>query len=135
SLLRQASPPSSSSPSFGARGGNAGVSHFAQRSGGSTMWESLEIIGSMRGGSSRGRHTREAAWTGRAPATYGLVYVLPHAGRTDTSQPDGPRLRRPRSATRERAVLQCPLPGRQRRHALGAAMAGMAHLGSEAAPL
>src|SRR2546427_2364246 len=62
------------------------------------------------------------------------VYVLSRAERTDTSPPEGSRLRGPRSATRARAVLQRPVPGRQRCHAVGAAVAGVAHLGSEAAP-
>src|SRR5436190_2411322 len=57
------------------------------------------------------------------------VYVSSRAERTDTPPPDGSRLRGPRSATRARAVLQRPVPGRQRCHAVGAAVAGVAHLG------
>src|SRR5439155_8923466 len=62
--------------SFGARGRKSAVSHFSQRSGGSTMWESLEIIGSMRRGSFRGWHSREGAAIGRAPPG-GLVRQEP----------------------------------------------------------
>src|SRR5262249_55078695 len=47
SLYSHASPPSSSFTSFGANARNSGSSQRSHRSGGSTMWESLEMRGAI----------------------------------------------------------------------------------------